>query len=208
LATTVVVVVLLALLAAYMGGSGGAPGSSATATPGPRGNTSAVSVEWVPDGVISEGEYEVEYSLAGGNFLLYLRVENGTLYMGMAGRTEGWIAIGIEPTYMMKDADMIIAWIDINSTVHVVDAYSTGTTGPHPPDTQLGGTNDILQYGGREDNGWTTIELSRKLDTGDQYDKPLTPGSTITIIYGMSTQDSFQAYHDVTAGYANITIPG
>ena len=219
----IIIIVLVAIIivaaAAVFWGGGKAPAgqgqttqsptpTGTTTTPPGGGNTSTGLVEWSPDGVISEGEYQSEYTLADGNFKLYLRVEGDTIYIGMAGKTRGWVAIGIEPTYMMKDADMIIAWVDANGTVHVEDAYSTGATGPHPVDTQLGGTNDILQYGGKEQGGWTIIELARKLDTGDQYDKPLQPGSTVKIIYGMSSQDSFKAYHDVTAGYANITIPG
>ena len=57
-----------------------------------------------------------------------------------------------------------------DGTVKVVDAYSTGPTGPHPADTDQGGSDDIISFGGKESDGKTVIEFVRKLDTGDDKD--------------------------------------
>ncbi len=205
----VAIIVIVIAVALALGGGGG----QETATPAAGQQTTTpgetlTTVEWAADGTISPGEYDAEVDLADGSMKLYLRVDGEYVYIAIAGKTTGWVAIGIEPTYKMKDADMIIGWVADNGTVFVFDAYSTGATGPHPPDEKLGGTNDILEYGGAEKDGWTIIEVKRKIDTGDKYDKPLNPGSTVKIIYAMSTKDDFKAIHDIVRGSAEVTIPG
>lgn len=95
--------------------------------------------------------------------------------MAIKGHTTGWVAIWFEPSVAMKDADMIFGWVQDGQIV-VMDTYSTGTYGPHPSDEEPGGTNDILAFAGKEENGYTVIEFKRNLDTGDQYDKAFKPG--------------------------------
>jgi len=70
----------------------------------------------------------------------------------------------------------------------------SGDFGPHPPDTQLGGTDDILASAGKFDNGYTTIEFKRKLDTGDKFDKPLSKGVN-KIIWAYSGEPVFTVKH-------------
>ncbi len=160
-------------------------------------------VEWSADGVVSPGEYDKELELAGGRFKVYWRVEGGYAYIALVGKTKGWVAIGFGPTEMMKDADMVIGWVK-EGKVTVIDAYSTGVTGPHPPDEKLGGRNDITEFGGKEDNGITTIEFKRKQVTGDKYDRELK--GTVKFIYAMADEDVFTKKHNVAKGYGEITL--
>lgn len=127
--------------------------------------------------------------------------------MALVGKTKGWVAIGFEPTSRMKDADMIIGWVQ-DGKVKVIDAYSTGETGPHPPDEKLGGRSDILSYGGSEKGGVTVIEFKRKLSTGDKFDKDLKPGSTVKFIFAMADADEFTKKHNVAKGYGQLTLSG
>lgn len=117
------------------------------------------------------------------------------------------MAIGFEPSQAMKDADMIIGWVK-DGKATVVDAYSKGLYGPHPPDEDLGGSNDILEYAGREENGYTVIEFKRKLDTGDKYDKALTPRQKVKFIFAMSNRDDFTAMHNVAKGSGELQLDG
>ena len=71
--------------------------------------------------------------------------------------------------------------------------YSTGAFGPHTPDQQLGGTNDLIETGGSEASGFTIIELKRKLNTGDKYDKSFTKGQNINIIWSVGPSDSLDS---------------
>jgi hypothetical protein len=105
----------------------------------------------------------------------------------------------------MKDADMIFGWVTEREVI-VLDLYSTGPYGPHPPDTELDGSNDILEYGGKEGETNTVIEFKRKLNTGDVYDEPLSQGQTITIIWAMATSDSLNTQHNIVRGTGQIIL--
>ena len=164
--------------------------------------TQPATKPWTPDGKIEEGEYSNHVNL--GKMEIYWRTDGEYLYMALKGATKGWVAIGFGPTQAMKDADMVIGWVK-DGKATVVDAYSTGVYGPHPPDTKLGGTNDILAFGGSEGE-YTIIEFKRKLNTGDKYDKVLEPGKTINIIWAMADQDVFTQKHNVAKGKAEIKI--
>ncbi len=161
--------------------------------------------EWIPDGVISEGEYSKDLSLSGGNYIVHWKNDAENLYMALEGRAEGFVAIGFEPSQAMKDADMVMGWVSRGKAT-VLDLYSTGIYGPHPPDEDLGGTDDILEFGGDEANGWTVIEFKRKMETGDGWDKAFKPGQTVDIIWSMSGSDSLAIRHNVGRGTARLAF--
>nr|WP_240910972.1 DOMON domain-containing protein [Thermococcus sp. MV5] len=73
-------------------------------------------------------------------------------------------------------------------------------------DEQLGGSNDILEFGGREENGYTVIEFKRKLNTGDKYDKTLTPGQKVRFIFALADVDEFTTKHNIARGYGELTL--
>jgi hypothetical protein len=138
---------------------------------------------WTPDGVIGDGEYfgsAVLYGpesrgYSGGDIEVFWTTDDEHLYMALRGETTGWISIGFDPLEWMKDADVIMGSVDGNEVV-VEDQYSTEIYGPHLPDEDLGGTDDILEFGGLEKDGQTVIEFKRRLDTGDEFDKVISPG--------------------------------
>jgi hypothetical protein len=169
--------------------------------------TSGGSSETCPtlDGIVTPDEYEFSASFSDGEFVLHWRVENDTIIMAMEGKTNGWIALGIEPSDRMKDADMIFGWVTDSGVAHILDCFSTGTLGPHPPDTELGGTSDILCYGGTEAVGKTTIEFKRLLTTGDTNDQIIPPEGEITIIWATGPNDDFEAQHE-ERGYGKLDI--
>jgi len=52
----------------------------------------------------------------------------------------------------------------------------------------------VLESSGSEDPQSTTIEFRRRLDTGDRFDRPITPGPhTVQLAYAPS--DDFVTYH-------------
>jgi outer membrane protein assembly factor BamB len=164
-----------------------------------------VAGEWAPDGVVSEGEYSRNLSLSGGKYIVHWKNDAENLYMALEGRAEGFVAIGFEPTQAMKDADMVMGWVSRGEAT-VLDLYSTGIYGPHPPDEDLGGTDDLLESGGAEFDGWTVIEFKRKMDTGDEFDKVLKPGQTVDIIWSMSGSDSLAIRHNAGRGTARLAF--
>jgi hypothetical protein len=157
--------------------------------------------QWLADGVIGTDEYLGEMSY--GNYEIYWDSDDQYVYIGLRARTDGFVAVGIQPGSRMKDADMIFGFVS-NGEATVFDMFSTGDFGPHPPDTELGGTDDILDFGGSEEDGFTTIEFQRALDTGDEYDLPLSKG-THQIIWSYGQNDSVSMKHS-TRGYGEIQL--
>jgi hypothetical protein len=84
--------------------------------------------------------------------------------------------------------------------------FCTDDFGSHPPDTELGGTFDITSFGGKEADGYTTIEFKRALDTGDRYDNRLSIGGN-KIIWSYGPADGLTQKH-ISRGYGEITITG
>jgi hypothetical protein len=202
--------ILLSLALVFVVFASACIGNGSSGTSGASTETSSPSKElgeWSADGIIGANEYAHELSLAGGDLIVYWRNDDTYLYMALKGKTTGWVAIGFEPTTVMKDADMVFGWLE-NGEVKITDAYSTGTYGPHPPDEKLGGSSDILEYAGREENGYTVIEFKRKLNTGDQYDNAFTPRQKARFIFAMTNSDDFTVKHNVAKGSAELQLDG
>jgi hypothetical protein len=148
------------------------------------------------DGVITTNEYSYNQILSEGDFILHWRTIGNEIYFAMEGLTTGWIALGIKPSFMMLDADMIFGWVSSNGTVEVVDAYATGPTGPHPPDIDLGGSNDILAFNGSESEQKTIIEFKRLLITSDSdYDNSIPVEGSVKFLWALGSSDLFDAPH-------------
>lgn len=148
------------------------------------------------DGVISDGEYPFMVTAAGNDLELHWKVEGTTVQFGIKARTNGWVAIGLEPTTIMKDADMYFGWVQ-GGTPTAVDAWSTGAFGPHPRDTDQGGTHDITSYGATESGGWTTLELLRDLDTGDAKDRRVPAIGKLDVIWAVGVNDDWNEQHSM-----------
>ena len=181
------------ILAQVVGGEGDLP--PATAVPEEE------EVEWAADGVLEDIEYLGEMSY--GNYEIRWLSDDQYIYIGIRAKTSGWVAVGIKPTSAMKDADMIFGFVK-DGVIAVSDQFSTGTYGPHFPDSELGGTDDILDFDGKEEGGYTTIEFKRRLSTGDEYDNDFTKG-TINIIWAYGPDDDLEKKHAIR-GDGEISI--
>lgn len=159
------------------------------------------SDHWLADGVINGEEYSnnVDY----GNYFVYWWSDDQNVYIGIRAKTLGYVAFGIQPGSRMKDADMVFGFVK-DGNVTVLDLFSTGDFGPHPEDTQLGGTNNIIEYGGSENDGFTIIEFKRELSTGDEYDIPIIKGLN-KIIWSFGSNDELEVRHS-TRGYGEIIL--
>jgi hypothetical protein len=162
---------LPAILLAGCAPKGGAPPEAA---PVPYSEPKPAQAGFNPDGIISPGEYA--HSQAYGDYSLHWSSDAENIYLAMSAKTPGYVAFGIQPGKTMKDADIIIGLV-VDGKAQLLDTYSTGDYGPHPEDTAQGGSDDILKSGGRQDGGYTTIELKRALKTGDAFDQALVKGT-------------------------------
>jgi len=145
------------------------------------------------DGNIGADEYTDTATF--GDMTISWRHDGEFLYLAMEGPTEGWISVGIEPTRAMADADYLFGYVE-DGEAKFWDAYGTAPVGAtHPPDEELGGTNDIVDMAGVEENGLTRFEVQIPLASGDEYDKALTPGESYSIIVAMGPTDEYNSKH-------------
>lgn len=178
-----------------------------------RAKQNNTSEEWKADGLVGTHEYARSMLLhkpasngySGGELDVYWKNDAEYLYLALNGSTKGWISIGFEPTDWMKDADVIMGMVE-DGKVAVKDEYSTGNYGPHPDDTELGGTFDILEFGGREIGNNTVIELKRKMNTGDRFDKAFVPGQKVAIIWAMADTMMHDTKHNVAIGEGTLEL--
>ena len=152
---------------------------------------SAKPVEWKPDGVISDNEYAKMQQF--GDLEVFSRIDGDKIRMALKAKTNGYVAIGFEPSQRMQDADIILGYVKEGKAT-VADMLSTGPTGPHPPDEQQGGKNDLTVFGGSNKDGITIIEFERKLDTCDAKDKAIKSGDN-KIIWAISEEAAFSGKH-------------
>ena len=173
----------------------------------------AATGEWKADGIVGESEYSRSMVLqaparqgySGGEMEISWKNDQEYLYLALNGSTDGWLSIGFEPLEWMKNSDIILASVEGSKAV-VLDEYCTGNYGPHIEDTMLGGTNDITEFGGSKAAGRTTIELKRKLDTGDRFDKAFSPGQAISMIWALSQNSDISLKHNVAYGEGIMTL--
>ncbi len=128
------------------------------------------------------------------------RIAGEDLEVELTGPTTGWIAVGFNPSRAMKDANILIGYVDGDEAV-MTDQFGTTMTA-HRPDDELGGTGDATVVSGSEAGGETTIRFTIPLDSGDEYDQPLAAGETVRAIlaYGPDDADDTQTYHEDRAG--------
>jgi len=140
------------------------------------------------DGVVKVSEYDHRTVLGDGSYTLSWTITSDMVWFGIEATTTGWVALGIDPETAMDEADMVFGWVS-GGKATVLDQYSTGMFGPHPDDTSLGGTMDVLDSAGSEQAGTTTIEFSRKRVTGDAHDKAVPTFGNLKIVWATGNAD-------------------
>ncbi|MBN1246127.1 MAG: hypothetical protein JXC32_00625 [Anaerolineae bacterium] len=151
------------------------------------------TIVWMADGLITEGEYTDQADF--GDIRIWWQHDGEFLYLAMEGDTTGWVAVGINPQNRMQGANYMFGYV-ADGIARLWDAYGTAPTGAnHPPDAELGGTDDVVTFTGEEQNGVTRFEIQIPLDSGDQYDQPLAAGNSYPIIVAIGGEDAFNAYH-------------
>lgn len=129
------------------------------------------------------------------DFTMSWNLNGDTAEITMSAPTTGWVAVGFEPSSAMKDANIIIGYIQ-DESVFISDDWGDGFIS-HSADTDLGGSDNVSVIGGYETDGTTEISFSIPLNSGDSYDKVLEEGRTYKVIlaFGPDDGDDFQGYH-------------
>ena len=155
------------------------------------------------DGVLAEGEYAAVFRDEETGMELHWTIVGEKIYLGLRSPGSGWVAVGFAPEGpMMKGADILIGYVQ-NGEAFVEDNFADGPVN-HKPDSELGGTDNVEEFAGSEGADGTILELVRPLNTGDPYDRPLTPGEgEVTLLLAYAEKDDFISYH---AKRASVTL--
>jgi hypothetical protein len=170
------------------------PPTPTAAAPTPTPEPAGGDIAWIADGAIGADEYA--HQAESGVVTFYWSNDTEHLYAAVSAQTTGWVAVGFDPQVAMLGANYVFGYVQ-DGQLYIDDMYGMlrAGQGSHPPDVDLGGSNDIIESAGREEAGVTVIEFRIPLDSGDEYDKPLSPGSSYTALLAVGGSDEFQSYH-------------
>jgi hypothetical protein len=135
---------------------------------------------------------------------LQWRTDDDYLYVNVIAPTTGWVAVGFDPVNQMDEANILIGYVDSSGEVMVRDDFGTSPTS-HASDESLGGSDDIEDYLGLEQDGETMIRFQIPLNSGDMYDKELVPGNNYNVILAYGSSDNFSGMHTLATG-TNIQL--
>lgn len=123
------------------------------------------------------------------------KIDGDMISLQISAATTGWIAVGFDPSKQMADANIVIGYV-ADGQVFLRDDYGVGNV-KHGADVDNGGTDNLSDVTGSEENGVTTIRFSMPLDSGDPLDRALSAGSTHKILasHGPDGADDFGTYH-------------
>jgi hypothetical protein len=128
-----------------------------------------------------------------GKFTFAYKVDGADLHAQVAYPTKGWVAVGFNPTSMMKGANVIMGALANGKTISS-DEFGVSDVG-HKPDTAIGGKNNILAADCTQANGTTTFSFTIPLDSGDPKDVKLVAGAKIKVILAAGPSANFKEHH-------------
>lgn len=147
----------------------------------------------VVNGVIDDLEYPIFHRI--GDMGLYIDNDQEFGYFALKSPGSGWLAIGFSPTDFHMGANYLFFSVIDGETV-ASDEYGVSQF-VHESDLVLGGSLDIDDYSGVEDQG-TVVEFKFRLNSGDDYDIVLEIGNSYSIILAYNEiEDNFDAKHTI-----------
>lgn len=139
-------------------------------------------------------------------FELSLETRNQRLIVTIKAPTTGWMAFGTGATNKMKDANIIMVWVDDMMGIAMGEDHFGTTPFSHKSDMELGGSQDLLVLSGKQTEEDSVISFSIPLNSADEYDTELIRGETYPLILAYGKRDNISRKHSrVYKG--KITIP-
>lgn len=120
-------------------------------------------------------------------------VNGENLDVQISAQTQGWVAIGFNPSHDMKDANIIIGYMK-DGQAKISDEFGTSDTS-HEKDTKIGGKENVSGISGKEENGVTSIAFTIPLKSADQKDKAIDVNGVTTVIMAQGPRDSMNVKH-------------
>jgi hypothetical protein len=149
---------------------------------------------------IEDGYKRIDFK----NMSMSWKIEHDIITMKLGAKTTGWVAAGFDPQSKMKGADLYIGYVK-GGKPYCFDHYGINRFFHKADDTLkaggVRGANSILTVSGSEVDGYTTIVITRKLDTGDPLDKVLRSGKTVRLLLACGHDDDITARHAKREGF-------
>ena len=136
---------------------------------------------------------DYDHEVKAKNISFAWKIDADKLLGKISAKTDGWVAVGFNPSTKMKDANIIIGYVD-GKEVKIYDHFGDKATG-HSEDTKEGGSEDVTLVSGVEDGGMTTIEFTMPINSGDKLDGALSVDSDTALILAYGERDSIKARH-------------
>ena len=149
----------------------------------------------VADGIIVPDEYGFSYMDQSTGMTVHWEHDGTIFRVGLVSPGSGWVSMGFGPRNVgMDGADMILAYTDEENSAVIVDEVGVGHN--HLPDTERGGSDDILEGAVSQLGNVTAVEFSIPLDSGDALDRRLQGNGTYGFFLGyQSTARDRVTYH-------------
>jgi len=126
------------------------------------------------------------------------KIEGENINIKLKAEATGWVAIGFDPSFMMKDANIIIGYVKDGKTT--IEDHFAFTKTKHKKDIELGGKYNISNKSGIEKDGFTEISFTIPLNSGDEKDTVLKQGKMHKVIFAYSDKDDLTSYHKKRTG--------
>lgn len=145
----------------------------------------------------NEADYARRHDVPLSGTTIFWTVDGDTLRLALKGDTSGFVAFGLaEPTVGgMAGADIMVGKVE-GGVASVEDLFATAKETP-----VRDGCQDWKLVSGEESDGVTIIEVTRKLQTGDDQDRDIqvenAPSGYNRIIVAKGRSDAF-GYHGAT----------
>jgi len=144
------------------------------------------------DGTIASGEYANQLTTAGID--VYWGNDAQLLWVGLVAPGTGYVSIGFDPDSQMQGANFILASMH-EGVLTIRDDYGFEPLA-HIADADRGGQDNVIDAAGNQWPDQTVVEFVIPLDSGDDFDKPLLPGQTYTVLLAYhSLLDDFSVRH-------------
>lgn len=152
----------------------------------------AASLSLLLSGTLQAADYQ--HSLTVDRMTFAWSVTGENLVVKLSAPTTGWVAVGFNPTDMMKDANIIIGFVK-DGKVEISDDFGVQPT-QHFPDSKRDGADNVTVIGGSESGNTTTLEFSLPLKNGDPNDCVIDPkaDTKVMLAYGPD-RDSTKLKH-------------
>jgi hypothetical protein len=143
------------------------------------------SAQPVVDGVLETGEYALQNDY--GSMQISLSRTADTLYVGAAGRTQGWVAVGLN-SLKMDGATIFMGAVAEDGTVRF--SPQAGSAHRHSDVQDKAVSDSVVSYAVKEADGSTILEIALK--AGPYI---MDGQESLDIIFAIGSVDTFYAYH-------------